>query len=181
MCLEPPSRGLPAQGLPEHGITNGPGLACWAAGRPEGGCVRSRRGHSSCSPPDPETCKCPLSNSSEKPGKIPVPPKETGEPPKTARQTRQVVSSVSSFPASRPVGWPWPMGTRLWAWCLNHAVILQGHVLWKRCQPCVPVNSSCFLPDFQMETQLEGKAWDSVTRRRAPNPEAGGGSSGLKS
>ncbi|KAB0394100.1 hypothetical protein E2I00_002886, partial [Balaenoptera physalus] len=38
---------------------------------------------------DPETCKCPLSNPSEKPGKITVPPKEAGKPPKTARQARQ--------------------------------------------------------------------------------------------
>ncbi|GAB5583506.1 tubulinyl-Tyr carboxypeptidase 2 isoform X1 [Prionailurus iriomotensis] len=39
---------------------------------------------------DPETCKCPFSNPSEKSGQIPVPQKETGKPPETARQERQV-------------------------------------------------------------------------------------------
>ncbi|GAB1285881.1 Tubulinyl-Tyr carboxypeptidase 2 [Apodemus speciosus] len=39
---------------------------------------------------DLETCKCPLSNPSEEPGKVPVSTKETGKPSKEARQARQI-------------------------------------------------------------------------------------------
>ena len=76
------------------------------------------------SPPDPETCKCPLSNPSEKPGEIPVPPQEAGEPPATARQARQVVSSILPSPRHAPAQGPAHTLLGLsWAWHSNQMVI----------------------------------------------------------
>lgn len=42
------------------------------------------------SPSDPEACKCALPDPGEKPGEIPVTPKETSKSPEKARQERQV-------------------------------------------------------------------------------------------
>lgn len=95
MREELPPRSLPAQGLLNHVIMSGLGAGAWRLGwgkTHEWGPVYQLL----ISPSDPETCKCPLSNPSEKPGEIPVPPKETGKPPETARQARQIVSSISS-------------------------------------------------------------------------------------
>lgn len=59
---------------------------------------------------DLETCKCPLSNPSEKQGQVPVSTKETSKPSKEAGQERQIVSAVFSFLAHTVAGVSWSVG-----------------------------------------------------------------------
>ncbi|KAK1329322.1 hypothetical protein QTO34_011504 [Cnephaeus nilssonii] len=90
---------------------------------------------------DPETCKCPLSNPSEKPGEILVPPKETGKPPETARQARQIVSSSSSTFVG--LSWPWEqscvLGLHLTqAMTSKQLVLIRETSLMEKDSPCTP-------------------------------------------